>query len=119
MVLGIILLVIVVIGLGLWIKSDYHEELGVVITLIFGIWLVFHVATIARASYKYETFIEKRTAFVETIASRDVADDFENKYITETKVEWNVELAHQKVLNATLYHDQFVDDRFDNLKPIE
>jgi hypothetical protein len=120
MITLIILTVLTGIGIYLIIKSWDYEVLGMVITFLFGSWLIIHTICILTVSYGYKMFVVKRDAFEKTLNdSRKNGNDFETAAIVKDVAEWNVKLAEYKYDNTTLYFDQFIDDRIDTLEPIE
>ena len=115
----IILIVLVAIGGYLTTKWDY-EALGVIICVIFVMWLFIHSISFFTVEYSYGLFVEKRNAFQKTLnESRRNGNEYETAAIVKEVAEWNVKLAEYKYDNKTLYFDQYIDDRVELLEPIK
>ena len=120
MITLIILTIIVAIGVYLSRKAYEYDILGVAIVLIFGIWLIVHTLCILTVSYSYERFVVKREAFVKTLnSSRENGNQYETAAIVKEVAEWNTKLAEYKYDNKTFWFDQFIDDRVEDLEPIQ
>ena len=114
-----ILLVLTV--LGIYLLKDYtYDPLGPTMTLIFGIWLLIHSFCLLTVSYDYKVFVQERNAFEQTLKnSRETGNEYETAAIVKDVADWNTRLAQKQYDNTTLWFDQFIDDRFDDLKPIK
>jgi small-conductance mechanosensitive channel len=119
MITLIILILLITIGGYLTTKRDY-DLLGVVMCLIFGLWVLYHSIFYFTVSYKYGLFVEKRNAFEQTLKeARENGNEFETAAIVKEISEWNQELAEYKYKNKTLFFDQYIDDRIELLEPIK
>ena len=67
MELFLILSVLFVLGIIILKKSYDYEFLGVILSLIAGIYLIYHTLFWSLASYDYNKFVTKRKAFIETL----------------------------------------------------
>jgi len=117
-----LIMLLTLTGLGFYLYNkgwDYEVGEAIMITF-FGLWLSIHSICLLTASYGFEMFVVKRTAFEKTLNdSRKNGNDYETAAIVKEVAEWNVKLAQYKYDNTTLYFDQFIDDRIDTLEPIE
>ena len=119
MITLIILIVLVAIGGYLTTKWDY-EVLGIIMCLIFGLWLIIHFFAWGLVSYKYGLFVEKRNAFEQTLQfARENGNEYETAAIVKDVAEWNQKLAEYKYDNKTIFLDQYFDDRIELLEPIK
>lgn len=119
MITLIILIVLVAIGGYLTTKWDY-EVLGIIMCLIFGLWLIIHFFAWGLVSYKYGLFVEKRNAFEQTLqVARENGNEYETAAIVKDVAEWNQKLAEYKYDNKTIFLDQYIDDRIELLEPIK
>jgi hypothetical protein len=119
MITLIILIVLVAIGGYLTTKWNY-EVLGIIMCVIFGLWLIIHSFCWGLVSYEYGLFVEKRNAFEYTLqVARENGNEYETAAIVKEVAQWNVKLAEYKYDNNTLYFDQYIDDRIEFLEPIK
>ena len=119
MITLIILIVLVAIGGCLTTKWD-SELSGIIMCLIFGLWLITHSFAWGLVSYEYGLFVEKRNAFEQTLqVARENGNEYETAAIVKGVAKWNVKLAEAKYDNKTMYFDQYIDDRVDLLEPIK
>ena len=120
MTTGIILVIVFLIGLYLSQKSYNYEISGSLIAVFSGIYIFIHFLSISLVSYNYEIFVTHRTAFEQTLKdSRESGNELEAAAIIKEVAKYNVRLADQKYDNKTLFFDQYIDDRFEDLKPIK
>ena len=120
MITLIILTVLTGVGIYLINKVWEYDIFGGFMAVIFGVWLVIHAISLLTVSYEYELFVAKRNAFEKTLNdSRKNGNEYETAAIVKQVAEWNVRLAEYKYDNTTLYFDQFIDDRVEDLEPIE
>ena len=128
MLIFFILLALVVLSIYLLVKFDncytslelVGSILSIITLLVFGIWLIIHVFGWAFASYNYEMFVTKRTAFSETLnESRANGNPIETAAIVSQVSEWNTKLAEKKLDNKTFLFSDYVDDRMEYLEPIK
>ena len=120
MITLIILLALTGFGVYLTYRGWDYEVLGGVMAAVFGIWALIHLLCILTVSYSYELFVVKRDAFEKTLNdSRKNGNQYETAAIVKEVAEWNTKLAEYKYDNNTLYFDQFIDDRIEDLEPIE
>jgi len=120
----IILLLITVIGiLTLYYSLNESIGFGVLHTfaiVIFGIWLIVHSISLATVEYNYEMYLVKRNAFEQTLKNtRANGNPYETAAIVESVAYWNESLAKYQFQNKTFYYNQFIDNRFNNLLPIQ
>jgi len=122
MFLGIVLLVVVIATAIISRMADSYDIslLSGMVSVLTGIYLLCHVFALSLISYNYESFVNRRNAFVETLEnSRENGNDYETATIVKDISHWNERLAEQKFDNTTLYFDQYIDDRWENIKPIK
>lgn len=123
MITLIILIAIVLIGILLVTKSKYHDDkdvLGVGMIFIFGIAFVFHCSCYFFTVYNYKLIVSERNSFEQTLTqSRLSNNNYEAATILKEVIEWNKGLAKLKYQNSTLFLDQYIDDRIDELQPIK
>lgn len=120
MIISIIL--ITVVGTGIYFSTKGWEyEFSAAMLLIFGgIFLATHILFISVASYDYEMYVTKRESFTQTLKnSREGDRPLESAAIMKEVTKWNEKLAEDKYKNKTLFLDQYIDDRVENLKPIK
>lgn len=121
----IILITLIALGIRLYNKNDPYSYImydfyGFVICLIFGTWLIIHIVGMAKASYEYELFVQRRNAFEQTLNSaRENGNQYETAAIVKEVAEWNTTLATEKFYNKTAWFDQYIDDRIETLEPIK
>ena len=119
MITIIILIGLVSIGGYLTTKWDY-DMLGVMMCVIFGIYLIIHSLAFGLVSYEYGLFVEKRNAFELTLKeAREGGNEYETAAIVKEVAIWNVKLAEHKYDNKTMFFDQYIDDRVEMLEPIK
>lgn len=119
MITLIILIVLVAIGGYLTTKWDY-ELLGIIMCVIFGLWLIIHSFAWGLVSYEYGLFVEKRNAFEHTLqVARENGNEYETAAIVKEVAQWNVKLAEYKYDNKTMYFDQYINDSVELLEPIK
>lgn len=119
MLLFIILIVLIAIGAALTKTYDY-DFLGVIMCVVFGFVFVFHTIAWCLSSYEYGLFVEKRNAFEQTLKeARENGNEYETAAIVREVSEWNIDLAERKYDNKTLFFDQYIDDRIEDLEPIK
>ena len=107
-------------GIYLTYRDWGYEVLGGLMGIIFGLWSVIHLICILTVSYSYELFVVKRDAFEKTLNdSRKNGNQYETAAIVKEVSEWNTKLAEYKYDNNTLYFDQYIDDRIEDLEPIK
>lgn len=120
MITLIILVALVAIGWVVAVRSYDYEPQGAILAILSGICLLIHLALIELKSYDYELFVVKRNAFAETLKSaRENGNEYETAAIVKEVANFNAELASYKYNNKTIFLDQYIDDRFDSLEPIE
>ena len=122
MILGIVLLVVVIataIISRMTVSYDISFLSGMV-SILTGGYLLIHILAMSLVEYNYEGFLERRAAFVETLdESRKNGNEYETAAIVKEISNWNIRVAKQKFDNKTLYFDQYIDDRWENIKPIK
>lgn len=117
----ILLAILAIMAIGLWISFTQSgiEGLGVVITIIFGIYLLVHVIRWSTATYSYNITVVERNSFVETLNdARNNKRELESAAILKEISEWNRYLAEAQYDNGTFLLGDYHDDRIMNLKPI-
>jgi len=120
MILAIILLALTIIGILILEKTYDYDVIGIIMSLIFGLWFIMHIILWATSSYSYNVFLVKRESFVKTLESaRKNKSQFELTSLTIEISNWNQQLASNKYDNTLFLLDDYIDDRIDNLKPIE
>lgn len=120
MIITIILLLITILGIYLFKESYSYDFLGLLIAVVFGIWLTISSYLLLTVSYHYELFVVKRNAFETTLDNvRKNGNEYETVAIAKEVVKWNTRLAEDKFDNTFWFYDQYIDDRINTLKPIE
>lgn len=120
MIITIILCVLTGIGIYLANKTYDFEILGIIISSVFGLYLIIHLLIWSLASYDYNLFVEKRKAFVSTLENaREKGRELEAAAITKEVAEWNKTLASSKYTNKVFLLSDYIDDRIEDLEPIE
>lgn len=120
MILTIILVVVVIIGILVAIKSYDYDILGGIIAFIFGLWLIIQLVSLLTVSYYYELFVVKRAAFEKTLNNaRENGNEYETAAIVKEVAEWNTSLAEKKYDNKNWFLGQYEDDRVETLEPIK
>lgn len=123
----IVLIVLIALGL-LLVKTasyssysrDVQDLLGVLLIIGSSVFLLVHLLAWSLVGYEYEKFAARRNAFNQTLQeSRKSGNQYETAAIVKEVAGWNVELATEKYNNSTLFLDQYVDDRIEDLKPIK
>ncbi len=119
MELFFILLVLTILGIVVAIKSYDYEVFGVMMSSIFGLYLICHTLFWSLASYDYNKFLTKRQAFVKTLQyARKNESQFKLASITREVSAWNQKLASSKYDNNVFLLKDYVDDRISSLEPI-
>ena len=119
MITFIILIALILIGWYLTTTYDY-ELLGSLLMAFTAIYLIFHSIFFLTVEYEYGMFVEKRKAFVMTLkASRESGNKYESAAIVKEVAEWNIKLAENKYDNKTVFCNQYIDDRIEDLEPIK
>ena len=97
----LILTSLIIIGILLLIYSYNYDNLGIVLIVIFGMWLIIHIVGILTAKINYESHIAQRNALVETIENaRNNSNNYEIAAVTNKIIEYNQDLAKQKYYNT-------------------
>lgn len=119
MIILIALIILTSIGVYLLIKTYDYEILGVLLTMLAGMYLLLHIILWSLASYNYGLFVSKRDAFTETLKeARKNNNAIELAAITKDISEWNQDLAEAKY-NLTIFMlKDYTDKRIQYLHPI-
>lgn len=122
MITAIILIVLIILGIYLLIK-EYEIGFvmtGVMLVVISLVLLLIHIPSVALKSYDYEVMKTKRDSFERTLKNaRENGNEYETAAIVKEIANWNQSLAVYKYQNKTLFLDQYIDDRIDELEFIE
>ena len=116
-----LIILIVLVGIGIYLTTTLNYEfLGIIMCVIFGIWLLIHIFGWGLKSYEYGLFVKKRNSFELTLKeARKNGNEYETAAIVKDVAQWNIKLAVYKYDNKTLFFDQYIDDRIELLKPIK
>ena len=119
MVILILLIVIIAVGILITKKSYDYEVIGIIVSVIAGLYLIIHLLFWSLSGYEYNLFVVKREAFKETLdAARETNNQIELAAITKDISEWNKELATNKY-NASLFMlKDYIDKRGLTLEPL-
>jgi len=116
----ILIILLVIVGLGIWMMNTDYDILGLIIIFIAGMYLLIHILLWTMASYEYNKFVVKREAFAETLKeARKNVNNYELASLSREVSQWNSELAETKYQNKLFFLDVYVDDRFESLEPIK
>ena len=92
---------------------------GLFAVLLF-LFLIVAVIDLIYKPIEYERFVAERTAFSATLdKARGGEYPLETAAIAQQITEWNVKLAELQYKNTVTWYDEYIDDRIDNLKPIQ
>ena len=120
MIITLILLLLTGFGIYLFKTSYDYDVLGGIMATIFGIWLLISSYLLLTVSYHFELFVVERDSFENTLNSvRKNGNEYETVAVIKEVAEWNRRLARDKYDNTTWFYDQYIDDRINDLKPIE
>lgn len=123
MITFFILLALLILGIVVFCKGSYYNNidiLGFTLILVSSMFLLIHLISVFLVSYEYEIFVEKRNAFEQTLnESRKSTNPYETAAIVKEISEWNKELAERKYDNKTILFDQYIDNRIDDLDYIK
>lgn len=120
MILLIFLIAGFLFGMYLIIKSWDYDILGVLMAIVFGVALFIHSLAFGLKTYSYEIFVEKRNSFEKTLDNaRENGNEYETAAIVKEVSDWNMKLASAKYDNKTFLLDQYIDDRIEDLEPIQ
>lgn len=122
--------IIGVIGvlIGFWclykyMKDEYSNyDFSAMIWLgLFGVVLIFNTIAISVKRYNYRKLVVKKESFEKTLKTfREKGENnIENAAILKDVVDFNKYLEIQKFDNSTIFFDWYIDDRVEDLKPIE
>lgn len=123
MTILIILIILIAIGIVL-IKKYYYcyndiDIVGIIMCLVFGSYLIIHIAFWSTASYNYNVAVVKRAAFISTLDyARKNNNPIEIAAITKEISDFNQDLAESQY-NATVFIiKDYTDERMLTLQPI-
>ena len=112
MIIFITLLLLTVLGIYIAKKSYDYEFLGVIVSLIFGLYLIIHGIMFFTVSYEYENWLVKRNAFEETLKEcRENGRDIEAAAILKEVSEFNKTLARARNDKKYFFTKDYIDDR--------
>ena len=97
-----------------WSIEDVMENCGVLLACISTPYLLVHLLILASVSSEYDRFVQGRNSFVQTFESSGRVE-----YLYPELSEWNSALVIYKYNNTCVYLDQYTDDRFNSLEPIQ
>lgn len=116
----ILVILLAVIGLGIWMMTTDYDIGGLLIIIISGIYLLVHVIIWSTSSYEYNKFVVKRQSFVETLKeARKNVNNYELASLSREVSQWNSNLAVTKYQNKLFFLGDYIDDRFENLESIK
>jgi|LakMenEpi03Aug12_release.lakeMendotaPanAssembly.Ray.scaffolds.fasta_scaffold1337599_2 lipopolysaccharide export LptBFGC system permease protein LptF len=115
-----LLIGISVFGFGTTLcMREKYEFFGIVICVLTFVFLLMHIPTWLRASYRYERHIVERNSIIESLeTARENKNNIELTSITKDIIEYNKNLAILKFEDDG-YLDVYIDDRMLLLKPIK
>ena len=120
--INLFVLIFALIG-SLYVARDQNltfKTFGIIMSAIFGLFLIFHTLSWSFQGYHHDLFVQKRSAFEKTLENaRENNNILERATITKKVALWNVELAKRKYQNTTWFLDPYIDDRIENVKSIE
>jgi len=120
MIIFLILIALTSAGLLITYKSYDYDIIGLIMSMIFGCYLIMHTIMWSVSSYGYEIFMVKRQAFVETLKyARENKNMLELASITKDISEWNQKLYEAKYDNNVFLLKDYIDDRVESLEPIK
>ena len=118
-----IILVSVLVGSILsfkWCERHSVPALPIITGFVSGIWLLIFCLLTSMSSYNYDKFVVRRNAFEQTLNEcRLNGNQYETAAIVKEVSDWNQQLAENKLDNSKFLMDTYVDDRFEQLKPIK
>ena len=114
------LITIIILGLLITCNSYDYDVLGFILVVFSSIYLLVHLASLGLSSYEFDKFKIERDSFEQTLkVSRGFNNEMEQAAISKDIIYWNSRLALIQYDNKTLFFDQYIDDRFETLKPIK
>tara|TARA_R110000737_G_scaffold340021_1_gene362495 strand:- start:100 stop:474 length:375 start_codon:yes stop_codon:yes gene_type:complete len=123
--LSLILLAVSVISLlGFLFVNEYRHEFlksfsGMVLILSLFINLM-HTLAYYEQDYKFEKFKVTHDSLQMSLdATRKNGNQYESVAVIKTIIKHNNELAQKQFSNSRSFNGHYVDDRFDDLKPVE
>lgn len=129
MKLLLVLLIVLAIGilvLKLYNDWPHNEDNPFIIlptwtvVLCVPLFLILHLVSWGTASTKYEMYVVRRDAFIQTLENARVnGNPQEINAIAKDIATWNIELAQYKFDNKRILYDTSIDDRFEQLHPIK
>lgn len=120
MTIFLILLSITCLGIFITYRSYDYDIVGIIMSFVFGGYLIMHIILWSISSYSYEIFVIKRQAFIETLNyARVNKNSFELASITKDISIWNQKLYEAKYNNKMFLLKDYIDDRVENLEPIK
>lgn len=118
-----IILVSVLVGCFVsfkWFEYNDFPVIPIILGVISGIWLLIFILMTSLSSYEYEKFVVRRNAFEQTLNEcRLNGNQYETAAIVKEVSDWNQQLAENKLDNSSYLMGTYVDDRFEQLKPIK
>ena len=103
-----------------WFEYNDVPAIPIIFGFISGIWLLIFCILTSISSYEYERFVVCRNAFEQTLSEcRKNGNQYETATIVKEVSDWNQKLAENKLDNSKFLMDTYVDDRFEQLKPIK
>ena len=118
-----LLILLALLILSLYYADDIRSgvsALATVVSALAGAFLMLHIVAWSLQEHHHNLFVQKRNAFEMTLNNaRENDRPLERAAITKKVADWNVELAERKYRNTIWAADPYIDDRINNLKPIE
>lgn len=119
MVITIVLVLFIVAAYLLKRYDCAYDDVSFIAYYVCASFLIIHIPAILIKGYDYEIFYSKRVAFEITLnEARAKGSHLEVAAILQDVAKWNEKLAEWQYNNTTLFLDQYIDDRIDDLKPI-
>lgn len=113
---------LIILGIFLMIRYDFEvwSVAGVIVAFASAMYLIGHLVVWNLVEYDYGMYKTQRESFEQTLqASRESDNPYESAAIVKEVAAWNTQLARLKYKNNTLFWDQYIDDRIEDLEPIK
>jgi hypothetical protein len=82
--------------------------------------LPFNTIEMLTVEYDYEMMVAERNAYQSTLNGlREINNEFETLAIGTDIIEFNKNLAKEKVQNESWFYGPYIDDRIINIKPVK
>jgi predicted signal transduction protein with EAL and GGDEF domain len=124
MFLEVALIICLIVGIkGALIDSFDYPALNIfgwIFIIISIVTLPFNTIEMLTVEYDYEMMVAERNAYQSTLNGlREINNEFETLAIGTDIIEFNKNLAKEKVQNESWFYGPYIDDRIINIKPVK